>query len=60
MSIWNVDQIARFARIQRIIAKQRRADQQEKEARRAEIEARRAENMLRDYANEIIAGVNYD
>lgn len=60
MSMWNVDQIAKFARIQRIISKQRRADQQEKEARRSDKEARRAEDMLRDYANEIIAGINYD
>lgn len=52
MSMWNVEQMAKLARLQRIIGKQARRDADERKARIADKNARKQESKLRDLATE--------
>ena len=52
MSMWNVEQMAKMARLTRIVAKQARRDKDGFKARAFDGKARRAEASLRDYATD--------
>lgn len=54
--MWNIEQIAKLARMQRIISKQRRKEGDEQIARITDKAARHYEETIRDYATEIELG----